>query len=435
MHDADQPTVTGADAPEQTAPDGTAPGGVGSGGFPAGADRPTLPEQPVEFVMVPPEPRAPRRDRRMGGVAAAAVVAGVVAAWAVGHQVVATVVHAEVWPAWVAADTAYDEAAADYRETAERAQSAIDRGDALVAIAVGALVADEDRANLEASISAAGEAIADRPASPGIAELDAPSTFAPAWERYADVVEMIGLIPSREAASARYEAARDRVAEGSLAIADATEAIVAGAEARTAAAIEENPSATVASRVAVEDAVAALRHSPGVSSGDTTRYADLAAAVDELRASHAAEEAERVEFPVRAEIEDFARSVAFGVPFDVEWAYEVGGYASDGYYSGTAEFFEDGDGEGWGLISLTHSIEDAWSWDENAKAVVVHEVGHVQVMREACATIFTGAEFGGDHEVWATAWAIGMGYDLPGAGIEAYGRPTDAQIAAASACR
>ena len=40
-----------------------------------------------------------------------------------------------------------------------------------------------------------------------------------------------------------------------------------------------------------------------------------------------------------------------------------------------------------------------------------------------------------DHEVWATAWAIGMGYDLPGAGIEMYGRPSDAQIEASKACR
>ena len=49
--------------------------------------------------------------------------------------------------------------------------------------------------------------------------------------------------------------------------------------------------------------------------------------------------------------------------------------------------------------------------------------------------IFEAAPFGGDHEMWATAWAIGMGYDLPGAGIEAYGRPSDAQIAAAGQCR
>ena len=71
----------------------------------------------------------------------------------------------------------------------------------------------------------------------------------------------------------------------------------------------------------------------------------------------------------------------------------------------------------------------------NAKAVVVHEVGHTQVLRQACYDIFAAAPFDGDHETWATAWAIGMGYDLPGSGIEMYGRPSDAQIEASKACR
>ncbi|WP_353813226.1 hypothetical protein [Agromyces sp. SYSU T00266] len=417
------------DTPETTATPSTP-----SIGFPL-ADAPPSPEGAVEFVMVPSDPHAPRAPRRLGGLAGAAIVAAVVAVWAIGHQLVATAVHAEAWPAWAAADAAYDDAVADYRETAERAESAIDRGDALVEIAVGDLVADEDRANLAASIDEARGILADRPASPGIAALGDPAEFAPAWERYADVASMFDLVPSREAAAERYSAARDRVAAGSLAIADATEALIAGTEARAVAAVDQHPSATVASRVAVDEAVAALRHSPTISSGDSSRYADLTAAVDELRASHAAEVARLGEFPVRAEIEAFARSIAFGVPFDVTWAYEVGGFSSDGYYSGTAEFFDRADDEGWGLISLTHSIEDAWSWDENAKAVVVHEVGHVQVLREACASIFSGPDFSSDHEVWATAWAIGMGYDLPGAGIEAYGRPSDAQIQASTACR
>ncbi|GAA1055587.1 hypothetical protein GCM10017608_22410 [Agromyces luteolus] len=425
MHHPDIPeTTTATPTPTSTGWDGRPP-----------ADAPPAPEGAVPFVMVPSEPREPRIPRRIGGLAAAGMIAAVVAAWAIGHQVVATAVHAEAWPVWAAADAAYDEAAADYRETAERAESAIARGDALVGIAVGDLVAEEDRANLEARIDEARELLADRPSSPGIAALGDPGSFAPAWERYADLVSMIDLVPSREEAAARYGAARDVVAGGSLAIADATETLIAGTEARAVAAVEQSPSATVASRVAVDEALAGLRRSPTTSSGDSSRFADLAAAVDELHASHAAEVARLAEFPVRAEIEAFARSISFDVPFDVTWAYEVGGFSSDGYYSGTAEFFQDVDGEGWGLISLTHSIEEAWSFDENAEAVVVHEVGHVQVLREECATIFDGPEFAGDHEVWATAWAIGMGYDLPGAGIEAYGRPSDAQIQASTACR
>ena len=117
---------------------------------------------------------------------------------------------------------------------------------------------------------------------------------------------------------------------------------------------------------------------------------------------------------------------------DFAWAYEVAGVPSDGWYAGTAEFWpEDG---GWGHITLSYSIEDNWD-DENAEAVVVHEVGHTQAIRPTCTPIFEGPEFHGDHETWATAWAIGLGYDLPGAGIELYGRPTDAQVAAAAQCR
>ncbi|MFC9917570.1 hypothetical protein [Agromyces binzhouensis] len=424
MHDPDAPEPTGDPAAGPPPWDGLPP----AAGLP-------MPDGPVEFVMVPSESREPRAPRRMSGFAAAGAIAAVIAAWAIGHQLIATAVHAEMWPMWAAADAAYDEAAADYRETTERAESAIDRGDALVGIAVGDLVAEEDRANLEERIAEARAILAERPRSPGIAAIGDPVAFAPAWERYADLLSMIDLVPAREDAAARYGAARDVVAEGNLAIADAAEALIAGTEARAVAALEQNPSATVASRVAVEEAVAELRHSPTISSGDSSRFADLASAVDELRASHAAEVTRLAEFPLRAEIESFARSIAFDVPFDVVWADEVGGFSSDGYYSGTAEFFEDVDGDGWGLISLTHSIEEAWYFDENAKAVVVHEVGHVQVLREACATIFDGPEFAGDHEIWATAWAIGMGYDLPGAGIEAYGRPSDAQIQASTACR
>ncbi|GAA2043345.1 hypothetical protein GCM10009819_32430 [Agromyces tropicus] len=396
------------------------------------APEPTPPDAVPVAVPAAADPAQARRPGR-AGVAAAAAIAAVIAAWAIGHQVVATAVHAELWPSWAAADGAFDEAATSYRETAERGESAIRRGDALVEMAVGDLVDPDDLADLEAQLDAARGVLDERPASPGIADLGDPDGLAPAWERYADAVELLELIPSRELAAERYALARERVAESNLAIADASEALVAGTEELALAAMEANPSATHRSRLAVEQAIDALRQSPTVSSGSTGRFADLSDAVAGMHASHEAELARRGEHPVRAEIEDFARSISFDVPFDVVWAYEAGGFPSDAYYAGTAEFMPEGDG--WGLITLTYSIEDAFSWDENAKAVVVHEVGHVQVLREACATIFSDAGFDGDHETWATAWAISMGYDLPGSGIEAYGRPTDAQIAAAGGCR
>jgi hypothetical protein len=359
-------------------------------------------------------------SRRPAVVAAVVAIVAVVTLAVAGHQVAASVAHAQVWPEWAAADARYDEATERYDGAADRGGDSVERAEGLLEVPAGDLVLEEHRTALEAAIADARGVVADGPAgATGIASLTDPGDAAPAWERYADLWELVELIPDRREAAARVEASADEVAAATRAVADATDALVDGAEESAAAALAASPSATYRTRAALEwaldDAVA--------GSGAAVRLTDLASAVAERRAAS----------PVRAEIEDFARSISFGVEIDFEWAYVVGGYSSDGYYSGTAEFFDDGDG--WGLVSLSESIEDAWSWDENAEAVVVHEVGHVQVLREACRTIFTGPEFGGDHEAWATAWAIGMGYDLPGAGIEAYGRPSDAQVAAAAECR
>ncbi|WP_353828543.1 hypothetical protein [Agromyces sp. SYSU T0242] len=379
------------------------------------------------------EARAASRRGRGRAVAAGLAITAVIAAWAVGHQALAAAAHAELWPAWVESDGRYVKSVTDYRSTAERGLSAIRRGDALLGIAAGDLVDPADVEALEAELALAQSVIEDRPAGPGIAALGSPDRFAPAWERYSDAWRMLGLIPERAEAAERIDDARDRVAERTVALADASERLVAGTEARALDVLAASPSATHRARFELEQAIDGLRRSSTISSGSGDRYEELANAVDEVRASNDAELARLAEHPVRAEIEDFARSISFDVPFDTEWADEVGGYSSAEYYSGTVEFPQDG--ASWGLMSLTFSIEDAWSWDENAKAVVVHEVGHLQALREECLAILTGDQFAGDHETWATAWAISMGYDLPGAGIEPYGRPTDAQVAAAEGCR
>lgn len=401
------------------------------------AERPA-PEQPA------PEQPAPDRlrdesvlrgaRRRRGDIVAAAALAGLLALGLGGHQLLASTVHAYVWPAWAAADGRFDEASADYEATADRGDSAIARAENLLDMATGDLVRPEDRAALEESIGLARDTLADAPAGPrGIVDLSDPGTPAPAWERYADLWRLVELIPSRDEAADRFDAAIDRVADGTRTIAETSEALISGTEELAAAALDASPSATYRFRTAAEEAIAGLRHSAHGSSGAADRFTALAAAIADVRASHAAEEERRNAHPLRAEIEAFARSIASGVELEFAWAYEVAGLSSDSWYSGTAEF--KADGVGWGLISLTESIEREWSADENAKAVVVHEVGHTQVLRDECYAIFTAEPFGGDHEMWATAWAIGMGYDLPGAGIEAYGRPSDAQIAAAAGCR
>ena len=397
------------------------------------------PEPAPPMVAEPGDPTPPvtgrvtHRRRFRGPI----IVAGAVAALALallGNHLVATTIHAQVWPTWAAVDARFDDASTEYAATAERGGSAVARGEYLLEMATGDLVRAEDRAALGDRVEHARELLADVPAAPlGIVDLGAPDSPAPAWERYADLWRILDLIPSRQSAAVRFDAATEQVADGTKAIADASEALVSGTEELAETALDESTLATYQARLAVEQAVDGIRHSPSTSSGDGNRFAVLATAVAGVRASHAAEQEHRNAYPVRAEIESFARSFASGVELEFTWAYEVAGRASDEWFSGTTEFKPDG--VGWGLISLTESIERDWATDENAKALVVHEVGHSQVLRDGCYPIFEAAPFSGDHEMWATAWAIGMGYDLPGAGIEAYGRPSDAQIAAAAGCR
>ncbi|HET6671806.1 MAG TPA: hypothetical protein VFG92_00385 [Agromyces sp.] len=403
-------------------------------------DAPEHHEHPASGAAATERPRdgststSPTAPRRRNGLVAVAAIAGLFAVGVAGQHVVAESAHAQVWPAWAAADARFDEAATDYDGTADRGASAVARAEYLLDIATGDLVRPEDRATLEERIGQAEEALAETPAAPeGIVELGDPTSPAPAWERYTDLWRLVELIPSRTEAAERFDAASDRVATGTKAISEASQALLAGTEELAVAALEASPSATYRYRQAAEHALDGIRHSPDISSGDADRFTALASAIADVRASHAAEEEHRAAQPLRAEIEGFARSIALGVELEFAWAYEVAGLPSDGWYAGTAEFKDDGDG--WGLITLSESIEWEWSADENTKAVVVHEVGHTQVLRETCHEIFAAAPFSGDHEMWATAWAIGLGYDLPGAGIEAYGRPSDAQIAAAAQCR
>lgn len=401
-------------------------------------DAPENHEHPATAVAATERPRDESTQqaapRRRSGLVVVAAIAGLFAVGVAGHHVVADSAHAQVWPAWAAADARFDEATTDYEGTADRGASAVARAEYLLGIATGDLVRPEDRTALEERIGLAEEVLAETPAAPnGIVDLGDPTSSAPAWERYADLWRLVELIPSRTEAAERFDAAADRVASGTKAISEASQALLTGTEELATAALEASPSATYRFRQAAEHALDDIRHSPDVSSGDADRFTALASAIADVRASHAAEEEHRATQPVRAEIEGFARSIALGVELEFAWAYEVAGLPSDGWYAGTAEFKNDG--VGWGLITLSESIEWKWSADENAKAVVVHEVGHTQVLREACHEIFAAEPFSSDHEMWATAWAIGMGYDLPGAGIEAYGRPSDAQIAAAAQCR
>lgn len=162
----------------------------------------------------------------------------------------------------------------------------------------------------------------------------------------------------------------------------------------------------------------------------------MAAAEDAVVAAEATELAERADpaLAVRKEIEAYANSISRGVQLDIDWAPEVSGLG-EGWFSGTAQYMYDHDG--WAIIMLNYPIAEGWNDglnDFDAKAVVTHEVGHTQVLRPECEKIFRGPVFNGQDEVWATAWTIAQGFDTDGSGIEAYGRPSDEQIAAAAQC-
>jgi hypothetical protein len=328
--------------------------------------------------------------------------------------------------------------AADYQRSLRTSGVAAKQAEALEGAIVAGYARPQDveafLAASDALAAALDDAASAEPAE--IAEFAAPAAVdSPAWDRYADAATMLELATARDDEAAMFEDAADPLFEARAESQEAVESLFAGALEIAAAELQANSSATQRTRIPVQKIVEGTADDTGMPSHSAASFTSLVQAIDALRASHAAEEARKLEpdYAVRAEIEAFARSIAAGVALDFVWAYEVNGLSSDEWYSGTAEFWPT-DG-GWGEINLTHSVSDYWADDPNAKAVVVHEVGHTQVVRPACEPLFTGPEFGGDHEMWATAWAIGMGHDLPGAGIEAYGRPTDAQIAVASQCR
>ncbi len=354
------------------------------------------------------------------------------------HDAFSTWMYARAYEQFTAADVAADDASADFAALLDRADRTTGQSESLETAADPAYV---DAAAI-AAMSDAADALVSTIEEARSAHLDVEPTYAapadldtPAWERYADVARLIGSRDSRLDEigelddDGRDVSAARRTAESTQ---DGLfEALATFAEHELAS----HPAASHRARIALRHAIDREGSSWVHMDGSAAAFSATVIAIDELRSSHAAEEARRLEpeYPVRAEIEAFARSISAGVALDVVWAYEVNGLSSDGWYSGTAEFWPS-DG-GWGSINLTHSISDNWYDDPNAKAVVVHEVGHTQVVRPQCEPLFSGPEFAGDHEMWATAWAIGMGYDIPGSGIEAYGRPSDTQIAVASQCR
>jgi len=255
------------------------------------------------------------------------------------------------------------------------------------------------------------------------------------WTVLADVQRKEQLA-RQEAATARTRAAdakRLNAAEKSLET--SATAVYTALAAHGEQVLTADTSATFASKLVLRHAIddGTLGATSSQFGGDGLLR--LMSAVDDVNAAQTAGEAAKQDpaYPIRAQIEDYARSIAHGVPLDFEWHKEVSGLG-DGWYSGTTQYHDD-DG-GWATIDLNFTLQDGWSdGDVDARALVTHEVGHAQVVRPECKALFDGPAFRDDDEMWATAWAIAMGFDTGGSGIEAYGRPTDQQIAVAGQCR
>jgi hypothetical protein len=184
--------------------------------------------------------------------------------------------------------------------------------------------------------------------------------------------------------------------------------------------LDANGSATNASRMALKSGAKQLGSDGAEWSELDGTFVAFVASAKAVQASQISEEA-------------YARSIAGGASIDFDWAPIVIGYGEGGSMAGTSGCDVDpSDGSYYSTITLTNSVASQWGSDGNARALVTHEVGHTITCK--CWDIYE-ASAGGDFEAWATAWAIGMGFEEEGNGTQAYGRPSDALIDASRACR
>jgi hypothetical protein len=336
----------------------------------------------------------------------------------------------------VAAADAVDEAVGDLRAASTLAngqsRAATDLAEALVdgygdpALA-DALLADAASASTLVDDAAGVEVPAPIATDDG--------ALPPVWVSFGEIMALQARLAELDAIGSDASQQADALADAEQQLAEGRSAFYADAAADAQAVLDASPFATYESRIRAMHAIAQEGDEWYVEQDDSVEgYDALVTASADVQASQASEAARRAapEYATRGPIEEFARSIAHGVQLDFTWDHVVNGLSSDEWYSGTAQYWY-GDG-GWGKINLSYSIDWNYADDVNAKAVVVHEVGHVQVVRDECAPIFEGPVFNRQDEVWATAWAIASGYDVPGSGIEAYGRPSDEQIAAAAGC-
>ncbi|WP_368498868.1 hypothetical protein [Herbiconiux sp. A18JL235] len=408
--------------------------------------------------MTSPEPAGPppttRRRGRMVGTVVAAVAGGAIVAvlafWGLSALVGLRHDAAAFGAAFAVSER--DQAAAAHEARMRGLDGVAARLDEVVglqqfaddgsaeATALAGLVArlDETVAADETVGAPAGEAGApgaeDAPVGKATTPSDDSPGYRPPWELLAGAETLDDQADSALAARAQLVTLTEEGAALDDELRAAEDAYWESLAVRAENGIAEHPLSTKATQVAVTRVIEQVRDRGSADAHDASLVAEVSAGLQALADSQSAEQAELDDpaLATRREIEAYARSLSNGITLDFVWAPEVNG-RGEGWLSGTAQTW-DSDG-GWAIISLNYGIEEEWGYTENPRALVAHEVGHTQVFREGCWPLFSGPVFGQDDEMWATAWSISQGFDLPGSGIEAYGRPSDEQIAVAGQCR
>lgn len=382
---------------------------------------------------------APRRQGRLWVVAAAALLlltGGTVGAgW--GWRALAAEAESQAHRELVAASTALEDVTDRRGMAIDEAKAALQslsewgvkqRPDYLQESTAKAL------SDARASLTKASKGLTFAPFDPPQVDPGSPDLMP--WSVSADVQRTLQLAKQEEAVRRTRAAELKALTAAQKAVATGAAAVSAELTAHGEQVLTVDTSATYESKIALRHAIDDAKTQVSAASiVDGSRLLAVIAAIDGVTAAQAAGEAAKQDpaYPVRAQMEAYARSIARGVTLDFQWHEKVSGLG-EGWYSGTTMYHEE-DG-GWATIDLNFSLQEGWSQgDVNAKALITHEVGHAQVVRPECEPLFEGPAFQRDDEMWATAWAIAMGFDVPGSGIEAYGRPSDQQIAVAGQCR
>lgn len=341
---------------------------------------------------------------------------------------------------YTAATDAFERALDDAREASAAesgalgaATAAVSEADALLAVAEDGFVGAGHKGDLVMATDHARTVLAAVPPESGLPDLKAtvvkPRVTGDLLDAAASLEEAADLL----ATTADERSAR---AEELTGAADGTETagelLLTSLPAEAEALIASYGSATNDARIALREVAATLTSPVELSTASATTVSTYVAQAKGLQASHAAEEAEKAGalYERRKVVEDFARSIAGGVMLDFDWAPIVNGFGDRGSHGGTATW-NTAHG-GFSTITLSDSIARTWGQEPFGQAVTVHEVGHA--ITGKCYELFS-TEFGSDNEVWATAWAIGMGYDVNGSGESLYGRPSDELIALSTQCR